>query len=35
MRRHIHALIARLGYDFPPLTYCSKCGGHYPPGHSH
>lgn len=23
-----------LGYDFPPLPYCAKCGGHYP-AHSH
>jgi hypothetical protein len=34
MRRHIHALIHRLGTDFPPLSYCPRCGGHYPP-HSH
>ena len=26
--------LAALGLDFPPLPYCSKCGGHYP-AHSH
>lgn len=31
----IRHLLAMLGYDIPPLTYCPKCGGHYPPGHAH
>lgn len=34
MRRHIHALLHTLGIDIPPLPYCAKCGGHYPP-HGH
>lgn len=27
-------LVTALGYDFPPLPYCARCGGHYP-AHSH
>lgn len=22
-----------LWIDFPPLTYCARCGGWYPPSH--
>jgi hypothetical protein len=34
MRRHIHDLMHNLGITIPPLPYCPRCGGHYPP-HSH
>jgi hypothetical protein len=27
-------LLAALRIEFPPLPYCARCGGHYPP-HSH
>lgn len=30
----IRSLLSLLGYDFPPLPYCARCGGHYP-AHSH
>lgn len=29
----IRRLLAAIGYEFPPLDYCPRHGGHYPPSH--